>query len=105
MAYVLIPPTVQETPADLEDWYLCRIGIDRGISIIQRMDRSIYQTRFPSQDELIDAYKFWLGGHESPISDEERADLIAAGYGAYIHFFYPPDSYGSLNYGEGNYGG
>lgn len=104
MSYMLVPGMIQETPADADDWYLCRIGIDRGISFLERHDGSIYQKRFPSLDEILDANRTWIGGHNWPIDDATAAEFIAQGYGSYVQFYYPPGSYGSGIYGGGQYG-
>lgn len=104
MGKVLILPTVLETPLDNDDWYLVRLKLDRGISLIQREDGSYYWQRFASLDELIDAEKYWLGGHEYPLTDQEATDLINAGFGQYIHDYTPPGSYGWGVYGGGDYG-
>lgn len=80
---VLNPPRVQETPAG-EDWLTARFGIHRGVTLIKRQDGTIYATRYPAQTELEDAERFWMGGHRHPLSAADAADLIDAGFGAYI---------------------
>lgn len=97
-------PSVQETPVDWDDWYLVRLGIDRGISLLQRQDGTYYWQRYPSLDELLESKTFYLGGHEYPLSTEEYNSLIAAGFGAYVELYTPPGSFGWGVYGGGQYG-
>lgn len=81
--YILTPPRVKETPAAWDRFFV-RIGIDRGITIAQRIDGTFYQVRYPSLDELNGLKNYWLGGHVHTISASDAAALTAAGYGAYI---------------------
>jgi hypothetical protein len=104
MSSVLILPTVDETPVDLYDWFLSRVSLARGITIIQRANLTFYETRFPAQTELEEANNYWLGGHEYPLTDAEVTALTDAGYGAYISDYIPPGGYGWEEYGGGDYG-
>lgn len=81
--WVLVPPSVQETPA-ADDWLHARYGIHRGISIIKRQDGTFYQTRYPAQTELEEASAFWMGGRRHPLTPEEAQELIDAGYQIYM---------------------
>lgn len=81
--YILQGPTVEETPAAWDRFH-CRIRLTRGITIVERMDGSFYETRFPAQTDLEAAANYWLGGHIYELSAPDAAALTAAGYGAYI---------------------
>lgn len=76
--YIFKPPTVREGPAG-GHWLFRRYYLDRGISVL-KVDGEYYEVRTPSQDETALASIVYLGGHEYEVSDEEAAELIAAGY-------------------------
>jgi len=78
MAYVFIPPTVEEGPAG-GNWLFARYTLTRGVSVL-KIDGVYYEIRFPTQDDIAEADITYQGGHEYPVSDEEAADLQAAGY-------------------------
>ncbi|MEU8317091.1 hypothetical protein AB0C33_01870 [Nonomuraea sp. NPDC048881] len=80
---VFRPPSVQETPAGRNVLHV-RYGVHRGISVIQRSDGSIYQTRYPALTDLEQALKYWMGGYRHVISLDEAEELTAAGYGSNI---------------------
>ena len=42
------------------------------------------ETRYPTNDDLLEAEKFYLGGHRTEIDQEEYDDLTAAGYSDYL---------------------
>jgi hypothetical protein len=81
--YWLTPPTIQETPAAWDRLFV-RYGIHRGITIVQRHDDSLYETRYPAQTELEEAQKWWLGGYRHALSADEYTMFIDAGYGDYV---------------------
>lgn len=81
--YIFRPPTVQETPAG-GGILFARYGVHRGISVIKRADGSIYSTRYPALTDLEEADKSWLGGYKHVLTDEDNAELVAAGYGSNI---------------------
>lgn len=56
-------------------------GWPRGRNVYKMTDGS-FQENQPGDDSLI--AKIYHGGHIHPLTAEEEADLIAAGYGAYI---------------------
>ena len=56
-----------------------RMKLTRGISVL-KIDGEYYEVRTPSQDEIALASIFYQGGMVHSVSDEEAADLIAAGY-------------------------
>jgi hypothetical protein len=81
MAYFFEPPTVDEGPAGGGPLFF-RYKLPRANTIIQRADGSYISIRTPSVAETQEDARFvYLGGHKTPISQQERLDLIAAGYG------------------------
>lgn len=82
MAYILNPPTVDETPAGFGRLFW-RYRVARGDSLLV-YGTSVTRTRTPSVQECEDADYVYLGGHVYDISPEERNILVDAGYGAYI---------------------
>ncbi len=83
MPYLFKTPTVKEGPAGgrhrLWEFYT----LDIGVTVI-KINNGYEQVRYPTQD-LLDAVElFYLGGHEYEVSNEEAADLTAAGYGDYL---------------------
>ena len=98
-------PTVLEGPAGLDPLFH-RVRLDRGISI-QELPQGTYRAlRFPTQDEIAEAFFFYLGGHEYIVDDATKAALIAAGVGVTeSNFSTPPGGYGYGGYGSGPYGG
>jgi hypothetical protein len=84
MAYFFEPPTTAEGPAGGGPLFY-RYKLLQANTIIQKTDGSYLSIRTPSVDETqIDVRFVYQGGHKTPISDAERLDLIAAGYGDYI---------------------
>jgi len=100
------PPSVDEGPASWEDRLFLRVKLARGISI-QELPQGTYRAlRFPTQDEIADAFFFYMGGHEYEVTDATKAALIAAGVGVTAgNFSLPHSTYGAGDYGEGPYGG
>jgi predicted small secreted protein len=84
MAYFFEPPTVEEGPAGGGPLFF-RYRLNKANTIIQRTDGSYISIRTPSVQETQENVRFvYQGGHKTPISNAERTDLIAAGYGANI---------------------
>lgn len=104
MSWLFRTPTVLEGPAGLDPLFH-RVRIDRGISIKELPQGTYTALRFPTQDEIAEAFFFYLGGHEYEVDDATRAALIAAGVGVTdSNFTLPPDVYGAGPYGSGPYG-
>lgn len=99
------PPTVDEGPASWSDRLFLRVKLTRGISI-QELPQGTYRAlRFPTQDEIAEAYFFYMGGHEYDVDDATKAALIAAGIGVTSdNFSTPAAGYGGGGYGSGGYG-
>lgn len=99
-------PHVDEGPASWDDRLFLRVKLARGISIQEKPQGSYRALRFPTQDEIAEAYFFYMGGHEYLVDDATKAALIAAGVGVTdSNFSYPPGSYGAGLYGAELYGG
>lgn len=75
------PPTVEEGPASWEDPLFLRVKLTRGVSIQELPQGTFRALRYPTQDEIANAYRFWQGGHEYVVDDATKAALIAAGVG------------------------
>lgn len=127
MPWRFVTPTVLEGPAGFDRLFR-RVQIDRGISI-QVLPQGTYRAlRFPTQDEIADAFFFYMGGHEYIVDSNERTALISANVGVTTANFtevaddgtdIPPDdggstgppgpggpgTYGDAGYGDGIYGG
>lgn len=107
--WILTPPTVLDVPSVLpnrdplqrEDPLARRLfshygmRVASGITLIKNDDDSYTELQYPTHDELMAAKQghwpsgekgpiYYLGGHIYEITSEERADLVAAGYAAYI---------------------
>jgi hypothetical protein len=54
-----------------------------GISVL-RIGGQWLQQENPSAEQITAADRYYPGGHVHTITDAEKSDLIAAGYGAYI---------------------
>lgn len=83
MGWILRPPVVKEGPA-ADGPLFSRYKLYRGISIIQRQDNTWYTARYPSQTELEAAQRYYLGGHDYPLTETEYNLLVAAGFGGNI---------------------
>ena len=76
--YSFVTPTVMEGPIGdhrLFDFY----QMPRGICVL-KIDGEWYETRYPMNEDLEMADVYYIGGNTYTISDEEAADLEAAGY-------------------------
>lgn len=78
--WIFSPPTVEEAPAGLDPLFY-RVKLTRGVSIQELPQGSFRDLRYPTQDEISDAYRFWMGGHRHIVDDATKAALIAAGVG------------------------
>lgn len=105
MVWIFRTPTVSEGPAGLDPLFH-RVKLDRGVSIAEQPQGTYRALRFPTQDEIAEAFFFYMGGHEYVVDDATKAALIAAGVGVTSDNFTPPiGSYGYGPYGVGAYGG
>lgn len=107
MSWLFRTPTVLEGPAGFDRLFR-RVRIDRGVSI-QELPQGTYRAlRFPTQDEIADAFFFYLGGHEYIVDDATKAALIAAGVGVTDSNFTNASSgagFGAGTFGAGGFGG
>lgn len=58
-------------------------GLERGITVV-KVEDGYYETQDVSQEEMDEALAVYLGGSEYVVSDEEAAELTAAGYGDFL---------------------
>ena len=58
-------------------------GLERGISVVKTGD-GYYETQSVSQEEMDAAEMVYLGGSEYVVSDQEAAELTAAGYSEFL---------------------
>ncbi|MEW2498372.1 hypothetical protein AB0942_33295 [Streptomyces nodosus] len=101
------PPTQDEGPASWEDRLFLRVKLSRGVSIQEKPQGAFRALRFPTQDEISEAFRFFMGGHEYEVDADTRAALIAAGVGVTDANFTlaAASGYGLGLYGSGPYGG
>jgi hypothetical protein len=81
--WVLHPPVIKEGPV-ADGPLFSRYKLYRGISIIQDADGSWRTARYPAQTELETALRVYMGGRMYPLTSDDRAMLISAGFGDYI---------------------
>lgn len=106
------PPTVEEGPASWEDMLFLRVKLTRGVSIQERPQGTYRALRFPTQDEIAEAFFFYMGGHEYEVDDTSKAALIAADLSPYdvtesnftLLIPDPDPGFGEGGYGSGPYG-
>lgn len=104
--WVFTTPHVDEGPATWTDRLFLRVKLARGISIQEKPQGAYRALRFPTQDEIAEAFFFYMGGHEYEVDDATKAALIAAGVGVTdANFSLPAGTYGAGLYGVGLYGG
>lgn len=103
-AYTFTPPTVDEGPAAWDNPLFLRVKLTRGITVLVNGD-TYTAVRFPTQDELRAADRYYMGGHQYQVDADEKAALLAAGIGVTEdNFFTPLSAYGGGTYGSGLYG-
>jgi len=80
--YFFTPPTEDEGPAGGNVLFY-RYKIARGITVVK--NNGVYsETRYPSQDELLESDAYYLGGRRHEITSEEYTALTNAGYSDYL---------------------
>lgn len=97
---ILFVPPVEKVYLSTTDPFFKRVPYYVGTTVFKE-DGVYRQVRgeYPPED-VDNADVVYLGGHEYEITDEEAADLTAAGYAVYISYA----GYGSGLYGAGFYG-
>jgi hypothetical protein len=78
MAYLFIPPIVEEGPMG-GNWLFARYTRKQGVTVL-RIDGEYYEDRFPIQDDIDIAQYVYMGGHEYYVTEQEKNDLEDAGY-------------------------
>jgi hypothetical protein len=77
--YTFTTPMVKEGPIGrgrLFSFFQLR----RGVTVL-KTNGQYFEYRFPSADILAQVDKYYLGGSEYVVSEQEAAELTAAGYG------------------------
>jgi hypothetical protein len=82
MAYYFKPPTVSEGPAGGGRLFI-RYRLNRGVTVL-RTQGVWSEIRYPTEDQTRAAEWVFWGGYKNPITDVQRTELIAHGYGSYI---------------------
>lgn len=100
-------PSVEEGPASWDDRLFIRVKLARGVSLLEGPPGTFRAVRFPTQDEIAaSAPRFYMGGHEYDVSDQDKADLIAAGVGVTdANFTSNARGFGTGLFGDGRFGG
>jgi hypothetical protein len=80
--YVLTTPTEEYGPAGGGRLFI-RYRLTRAISLM-RNNGVWSEIRFPTEDIIAAADKFYVGGSEYDISESTYQSLIDQGYGAYV---------------------
>jgi len=82
--YYFTTPTTSEGPAGGGRLFI-RFRLERGITVYRQAGKW-YEIRYPTEDQTSAADPGWVfyGGYKNYITDEQRTELIAAGYGSYI---------------------
>jgi len=80
--YFFTTPSEDEGPAGGGPLFF-RYKIARGITVLKNAG-AYTETRYPTNDDLLEAEKFYLGGHRTEIDQEEYNDLTSAGYSNYL---------------------
>lgn len=57
--------------------------LERGVALVINGDE-VEEQRFPFQGDLDDADRYYLGGYDYEIDEDEATFLTDAGYGEYI---------------------
>lgn len=80
--YEFRTPTVKEGPTGfsrLDQFYT----YDKGVSVL-KINGVYIEKRYPISNELAEADVAYVGGHVYTVTDDEAADLTAAGYADYL---------------------
>ena len=82
--YYFTGPTTSEGPAGGGRLFI-RYRLNRGYTVFRKKG-VWYNYRYPTEDETAaaDPGFIFIGGHTYLLNDEQRTELINAGYGQYI---------------------
>lgn len=109
MPYLFSPPTVDRPVGPDRLW--SRFHFQVGQALLKK-DGFYTLAEVITDEDFAAADVGYLGGHVYVIDDTEKADLEAAGYGAWVQPYTPvippstddPPEYGRGAYGTGRYG-
>lgn len=80
--WLFTTPSNSQGPASWEDWLFVRIRLDRGITLLENPPGTFTAVQFPTQDQIAaSSPRFYMGGHQYVVSDQDRTDLLAANVG------------------------
>lgn len=103
MPYLFTPPTQQVAVQSRHPFW--RRDTDTvARSVLKLGDQQYVTVDDPSNEQVAACVLPYLGGRTYEVSDLEAADLIAAGYGAYVVHVPNGLGYGAGIYGKGAYG-
>jgi hypothetical protein len=117
--WLLTNPTVSEAPFAWNP-LMERYRIDRAETIVETSHNVFQLERYISYTvelqytgtgpgaptvEQPNGLRFYRGGYQHMVSDQDKADLIASGLVTSANFVPCPDAYGGGTYGGGVYGG
>lgn len=77
--YRFTTPTILEEFEGTRHPLFSRIKIPKGITVL-KIDGEYFEVRYPSHEEVQEADIAYIGGYKYEVSEEEKADLEAAGY-------------------------
>jgi len=86
MPYIFTTPTTSEGPAGGGRLFI-RFRLNRGITVM-RVGGVWQEIRYPTEDQTgaADPGFVFRGGYNHVLNDEQRTELINAGYGSYITY-------------------
>lgn len=72
-------PHEDEGPASWEDWLFVRVKLGRGVTILENPPGTLFAVQFPTQDDILaSSPRFYMGGQQYVVSDQDRTDLLNA---------------------------
>jgi len=78
MSYLFVPPVIEEGPMG-DNYLFARYRLFKGVTVL-KIDNVYYETRFPTTEDIELADIVYMGGHEYPVTAEEKTSLEDAGY-------------------------
>ena len=78
MKYIFRTPTVREGQVATGRLF-SRYKLTQGISVL-KIDGEYYETQYPSEEDVLDAEEFYLGGIVHEVTEGQKADLESVGY-------------------------
>jgi hypothetical protein len=76
--YKFVTPYVEEGPAGLGPLF-SRYRLRKGVSVL-KISGEFYEMRYPTNDDILTADVFYMGGQEHIVTNDAAEELINAGY-------------------------